>query len=411
MIKFKLKKGQVLKKRTIRDINLQGKKVIVRVDFNVPLDSNLNITDDRRIKEALPTIKYILDQGAEKIILMSHLGRPEGKIVESMRLKPIAQRLEKLLGQKVLRLEDCIGETILKAINSSPSKVILLENLRFHKEEEKNDPAFAKQLASLADIYVNDAFGTAHRAHASTESITLYLPAVAGFLLEKEIQYLGRALVNPQRPFVVLLGGAKVSDKITLIENLLNKADKILIGGGMAYTFLKAQGKSIGKSRLEPDKIPTALNILKKAKETKVEIVLSCDFIIVQDVKNPKEQKISAEIPDGWEGVDIGPATRKQFKDILSKAKTIVWNGPVGIFEIDEFAQGTKELAEFISHLKDVTSIVGGGDTAAAVSKFNLEKGMTHISTGGGASLELLEGKDLPGITALRDKKEKVKVG
>ncbi len=393
-----------MNKLTVKDIDLKGKKVIVRVDFNVPLDEKLNITDDRRIREALPTIKYILDQKAKKVILMSHLGRPEGQVVENMRLGPVAQKLQELLGENVLRLDDCIGDAVKKAIETSAERVILLENLRFYKAETKNDPEFAKKLASLADIYVNDAFGTAHRAHASTEGITKYLLSVAGFLLEKEIAYLGKAVENPVKPFVVILGGAKVSDKILLIENLIPKADAIIIGGGMAYTFLKAKGRNIGKSICENDKLELARDLLKKAEASGVKIALTTDFVVVESFNKPQARKIVADIPEGWEGVDIGPQTRKEFKRILSTAKTVVWNGPMGVFEIDAFAEGTREIAEYLAGLKGVTSIIGGGDSAAAVSKFGLEKGMTHISTGGGASLEFLEGKELPGIVALTNK-------
>jgi len=393
-----------MKKLTVKDIDLQGKKVIIRVDFNVPMDDQQNITDDRRIQAAIPTIQYVLKQSVTKVILMSHLGRPKGEIVENFRLTPISKRLEELLGEKVNQIDDCIGDVVKNAVLNDSKKVILLENLRFHKEEMKNDPEFAQKLASFADFYINDAFGTAHRAHASTTGITQYLPSAAGFLLEKEITYLGEAIKDPSKPFVVILGGAKVSDKITLIENLLNKADTIIIGGGMVYTFLKAQGKGIGKSLLESDKVETAKMILTKAREANVKIVLSSDFVVVKDFDKPSETKIVSEIPEGYEGIDIGPETRKQFKEVLSTAKTIVWNGPVGVFEIDEFAQGTKEIAEYIASLKDVVSIVGGGDTAAAVSKFGVAEEMTHISTGGGASLEFLEGKELPGIVALTDK-------
>ncbi|OGX24871.1 MAG: phosphoglycerate kinase [Omnitrophica WOR_2 bacterium RIFCSPHIGHO2_01_FULL_48_9] len=399
-----------MNKLTIKDLALKGKKLIIRADFNVPLDDKLNITDDRRITEALATIQYALKQGVLKVILMSHLGRPDGQVVESMRLTPVAKRLEKLLGEKVLKLDECVGDAVKQAIAKSTQRVILLENLRFHKEEEKNNPEFAKQLASLADIYVNDAFGTAHRAHASTEGITKYLPSVAGLLIEKEIQYLGQAVNNPKRPLVVILGGAKVSDKIKLIENLLKRADAILIGGGMAYTFLKAQGKNIGNSKLEADKVETAKNLLEKAKQVKVEIVLTTDFCIVKKFDAPETLKIVKDIPDGWESLDIGPETRKRFKEVLAKAKTVVWNGPVGVFEIDAYAQGTRDVAEFLAGLKGVTTIVGGGDSAAAVSKFHLDDKMTHISTGGGASLEFLEGKELPGIAALNEKKQSVKV-
>jgi 3-phosphoglycerate kinase len=370
------------------------------------LDDKMNVTDDRRIREALPTIRYALEQKAGKVILMSHLGRPEGQVVESMRMKPVAKKLQELLGEPVLRLDDCIGDAVKEAITKSKERVVLLENLRFYKQETKNDADFAKKLASLADIYINDAFGTAHRAHASTAGITQYLPSGAGFLLEKEIDYLGKAVVNPAKPFVVILGGAKVSDKIALIENLLNKANAILIGGGMVYTFHKALGMNIGSSLLEADKIEMAKTILEKAKKAGVEIVLAVDSVIVQSLEKPQEKNVvGTDIPDGWRGVDIGPETRKKFKEVLAKAKTIVWNGPVGVFETPGLDEGTKDLAQYICGLKGVTSIIGGGDTAAAVAKFDAEKGMTHISTGGGASLEFLEGKELPGIAALNDKK------
>ncbi len=396
-----------MNKETVKDIALSGKKVIIRVDFNVPLDEKLNITDDMRIQAALPTLKYILDQKPAKLIIMSHLGRPDGKAVESMRLTPVAQRLENLLKEKVLKLNDCIGDEVKKTIEKSSEKVVLLENLRFYKEEEKNDPEFAKKLASLADIYVNDAFGTAHRAHASTEGIAHHLPAVAGLLLEKEIQYLGQAVNNPKRPFTVILGGAKVSDKILLVENLIKKADYILIGGGMAYTFLKALGKNIGNSKLEADKIDAAKKLLEEAKKRNVHIELTSDFMIVKDFKAKETKKIVDDIPDGWESLDIGPRTQAKFKEIMSKSKTIVWNGPVGVFEIDEYADGTKAIALHLASLKGkgVTTIIGGGDSAAAASKFGVDDQMSHISTGGGASLEFLEGKELPGVMALRDKK------
>lgn len=394
-----------MNKLTVKDVDLKGRKVIVRVDFNVPLDEKFNITDDRRIRKALPTIKYLLDQKVKKVILMSHLGRPEGQVVEDMRLKPVAKKLQELLKEKVLRLDDCIGDAVKKAIETSAERVILLENLRFYKAETKNDPEFAKKLASLADVYVNDAFGTAHRAHASTEGITKYLISAAGFLLEKEITYLGKAVENPQKPFVVILGGKKISDKILLIENLISKANTIIIGGGMAYTFLKAQGKKIGKSICENDKVDLAKSLLDKAKAKGVNIALPEDFVIAESFDKPQGRKITADIPDGWEGVDIGPKSREKFKEILKTAKTVVWNGPMGVFEIDAFAEGTKEIAQYLAGLKGVTTIIGGGDSAAAVRKFGLEKGMTHISTGGGASLEFLEGKELPGIVALANRK------
>ena len=392
-----------MNKQTIKDIDLKDKRVIIRVDFNVPLDKNLNITDDVRIRSALPTIRYVLGAGAKKIILMSHLGRPKGKVIEEMRLNPVAVRLKALLGEPVLKLDGCLGTEIKKQIDSSTEKIILLENLRFHPEEEKNDSDFAKGLASLADLYVNDAFGTAHRAHASTEGITKYLPAVAGFLLEKEIDYLGSALENPAKPFAVILGGAKVSDKIGVIENLLSKADAILIGGGMAYTFLKAEGQNIGRSKLEQDKLEIAKALLTKAKEANVKILLPVDHVVTDSIEPVGKIETVKYIPNGFIAVDVGPQTIKDMKAILKEAKTIVWNGPLGIFEIDAFSAGTKSIAEFIANL-DATTIIGGGDTAAAVSKFKLEDKMTHISTGGGASLEYLEGKVLPCIAALKDR-------
>jgi 3-phosphoglycerate kinase len=393
-----------MNKKTIRDIDVKNKKVIIRVDFNVPLDDQKNITDDRRIQASLPTIQYALKHGAAKVILMSHLGRPKGAGFEAeFSLKPAAKRLQELLKENVLMLEDCVGASVKEKVAAAKDRVILLENLRFHKQEEKNDPAFAKELASLADVYVNDAFGTAHRAHASTAGITQYLPAVAGLLIETELKFLGEGISNPRRPFVVILGGAKVSDKILLIKNLLNKANAILIGGGMAYTFLKAQGKKIGNSKLEADKVDTAKELLAEAKAKGVEIALTNDFVIVPKFDS-NDARVVDEIPDGWESLDIGPKTREQYKDILAKAKTVVWNGPLGVFERDAFANGTREIAEYLATLKDSTVIIGGGDSAAAVAKFKLEDKMTHISTGGGASLEFLEGKELPGIAALNDK-------
>lgn len=396
-----------MNKMTVKDVKLSGKRVIVRCDFNVPLDDKRNITSDTRIKASLPTIKYILEQNPKKLILMSHLGRPDGEVIKEDRLTPVGKRLSELLGEPVRKVEDCIGDKVKCAIATCEERIVLLENLRFHKGETKNDPAFAKELASLADIYVNDAFGTAHRAHASTEGVTKYLPSVAGFLLEKELQYLGEAVNNPVRPLVVILGGAKVSDKILLIDNLINKADAILIGGGMAYTFLKAQGKNIGKSLLEADKIDLAKGLLEKAKQKGVTFELSRDFVVVQDFDKPEGRKIVKDIEDGWMGLDIGPETRKRFKEVLSTAKTVVWNGPVGVFEQDAYADGTREIAQYLAELtpKGVKTIIGGGDSASAVKKFKLTDKMTHISTGGGASLEYLEGKVLPGVAALNDKK------
>ena len=391
-------------KMTVKDIDLKGKTVLMRADFNVPQDANLAITDDTRIRATLPTIKYILDNGAKKLILMSHLGRPDGKVVAKYSLEPVAQRLKELLGEPVKFLSDCVGDNIKKEIDAAKDRVVLLENLRFHPEEEANDPGFSKQLASLGEIYVNDAFGTAHRAHASTEGVAHYLKGVSGFLLEKEIQYLGNAVEKPQKPFMVILGGAKVSDKIGVIENLLPKCDAILIGGGMAYTFLKARGLAIGNSKLEKDKLDLAKSILDKAKALKKDILLPVDNLVVDNIDaNAKTEVVGENIPDGKIAVDIGPQTIKLFEEKLKSAKTIVWNGPLGIFEMDAFSKGTQELAKFIGALQ-ATTIIGGGDTAAAIAKFKLEDKMTHISTGGGASLEFLEGKVLPGVAALADK-------
>ncbi|MDD5109074.1 MAG: phosphoglycerate kinase [Candidatus Omnitrophica bacterium] len=391
-------------KLTLKDIDIKNKVVLVRADFNVPLDANLNITDDIRIQATLPTLKYILENGAKKLVIMSHLGRPDGKPVAKYSLKPVVARLKELLGQNVLFLSDCVGDNIKQEIDKSKDRVILLENLRFHAEEEANDAGFAKQLASLADIFVNDAFGTAHRAHASTEGVTHFLKSAAGFLLEKEIKYLGSAVSNPQKPFMVILGGAKVTDKIGLIQNLLPKCDAILVGGGMAYTFLKAQGKQIGNSKLEKDKLDLAKSILDQAKKLNKEILLPIDNVVVDNIDpNALTEIVADNIPDGKIAVDIGPKTIKLFEGKLKFAKTIVWNGPMGIFEMDNFSKGTQSLAEFIATLK-TTSIIGGGDTAAAIAKFKLEDKMSHISTGGGASLEFLEGKSLPGIAALTEK-------
>jgi len=396
--------GKDMAKLTLKDIDLKDKTVLVRADFNVPLDASLNITDDIRIQATLPTIKYILEHGAKKLVIMSHLGRPEGKPVAKYSLKPVGARLKELLGQDVLFLNDCVGDNIKQEIDKSKEKVILLENLRYHAEEEANDAGFAKQLASLADIFVNDAFGTAHRAHASTEGVTHFLKSAAGFLLEKEIKYLGGAVSNPQKPFMVILGGAKVSDKIGVIENLLPKCDAIIVGGGMAYTFLKAQGRQIGNSKLEKEKLDLAKSILEQAKKLNKAILLPIDHVVVDNIDPAaKTEIVGQDIPVGKIAVDIGPLTIKLFEEKLKSAKTIVWNGPLGIFEMDAFSKGTQEIAKFIATLK-TTSIIGGGDTAAAIAKFKLEDKMSHISTGGGASLEFLEGKILPGIAALTDK-------
>ncbi|MCK9572146.1 MAG: phosphoglycerate kinase [Candidatus Omnitrophica bacterium] len=391
-------------KLTLNDLDLKNKTVLLRADFNVPQDADLNITDDTRIRGTLPTLKYILDNGAKKLVIISHLGRPDGKAVAKYSLKPVGERLGKLLGEKVLFFNECIGEDIKKSIENSSERVVLLENLRFHAEEEANDAGFAKQLASLGDLFVNDAFGTAHRAHASTEGITHFLKSAAGFLLEKEIKYLGAAVEDPEKPFIVILGGSKVSDKIKVINNLLPKCDAIIIGGGMAYTFLKAQGKEIGNSKLEKDRLDLAKSILENARKLGKEILLPIDNVAVKEIKEDAKVEIVGEnIPDGLIAVDIGPETVKLFTAKLKSAKTIVWNGPVGIFEMPAFSNGTRSIAEFIAGLKCV-SIIGGGDTAAAIAKFKLEDKMTHISTGGGASLEFLEGKILPGVAALSEK-------
>lgn len=391
-------------KLTVKDINLTGKTILMRADFNVPQDETLKITDDNRIRATLPTIEYILKNGAKKLVLMSHLGRPDGKAVPKYSLKPVAIRLEELLKEKVKFVTDCVGDAVKNEVAEAKERIVLLENLRYHAEEEANDAAFAKQLASLGEIFVNDAFGTAHRAHASTEGVTHYLKSAAGFLLGKEIEYLGNAVENPKRPFMVILGGAKVSDKIKLIDNVLPKCEAIIIGGGMAYTFLKAQGKSIGNSKLEAERLELAKSILEKAKTLKKDILLPIDNVIVDKIDaNAKTEIVGDSIPDGKIAVDIGPKTVKLFCDKLATAKTIVWNGPLGIFEMDAFAKGTQEVMKFIA-TTNATSIIGGGDTAAAVAKFKLEDKMTHISTGGGASLEYLEGKTLPGIAALTDK-------
>ncbi|MFH0935274.1 MAG: phosphoglycerate kinase [Candidatus Omnitrophota bacterium] len=391
-------------KLTIRDLDVGGKAVLMRADFNVPQDEALNITDDTRIRATLPTIKYLLDKGARKVILISHLGRPKGKPEAKYSLQPVARRLEGLLNEPVKFIGECVGDKVKEEIDAAAEKIILLENLRFHAQEEANDPDFAKSLSALGELFVNDAFGTAHRAHASTEGVAHYLKSAAGFLLEKEIKYLGEAVANPGRPFMVILGGAKVSDKIGVIENLLPKCDCILIGGGMSYTFLKAQGKPIGSSKLEEDKLGLAAEILQKAKEANKEILLPIDHVVVDKIDRTVNIDIVGEdIPDGKIAVDIGPKTVVLFEERLKSAKTIIWNGPLGIFETEAFSKGTKCIAEYIASL-DCTSIIGGGDTAAAIAKFNLEDKMTHISTGGGASLEFLEGKTLPGIAALTDK-------
>ena len=394
-----------MNKKTVKDIDLKEKKVFVRCDFNVPMDENQNITDNTRIKAALPTIKYLLEQNC-KIILASHLGRPKGEVKPEFSLKPVAKELSKLLGKDVIMANDVIGEDATsKAENLKEGEIMLLENVRFHREETDNDPEFAKKLASMAEIFVNDAFGTAHRAHASTTGIADYIPGVAGFLIEKELKFLGNAINNPERPFVAILGGAKVSDKIGVIDSLLDKVDTLMIGGGMAYTFFKAQGYNVGNSLCEVEKTDLALEEMKKAKEKGVKLLLPIDTKIGKEFKPDTESKTVAwtEIPDEWEGFDIGEKTIEMFKKELQNAKTVIWNGPLGLFEFDQFAIGTNEIAKTLADL-DATTIIGGGDSAAAVTKAGLADKMTHISTGGGASLEFLEGKKLPGIECLQDK-------
>ncbi len=396
-----------MNKLSVADINFRGRKVLLRVDFNVPLDGT-RITDDRRIREALPTIKKILGDGG-RVIACSHLGRPGGKPVPEMSLKPVAARLSELLGHNVLFADDCVGAPAENAVAKlKDGDCLLLENLRFHKQEEKNDPEFARQLASLADIYVNDAFGSAHRAHASTEGVTKYLKqSVGGFLMQKELRYLDNALNNPKRPFVSILGGAKISGKIDVIQQLMGKVDALIIGGGMAFTFAKAMGYEIGKSLLEPDKVDLAREIMAKAKTSKMKLLLPVDVVVAPDTTETAPSKVVAidKIPADLEGLDIGPASVKLFSDELANSKTILWNGPMGLFETKQFAKGTFAIAKLLADLtaKGAITIVGGGDSAAAVSQAGLEDKLTHISTGGGASLEFLEGKVLPGVAALTD--------
>lgn len=396
-------------KKTVKDVaDLKGKRVFVRVDFNVPME-NGQITDDKRIKASLPTIQYLLEQGAA-VILASHLGRPKGKPNAEMSLAGAAARLGELLGKPVKMAPDCVGDETGKLAEAlQGGEVLMLENVRFHAEEEKNDPAFAAQMAKLADLFVQDAFGSVHRAHASTEGITRHLPvAVAGFLVEKELKYLDEALSNPARPFVGILGGSKVSTKIDVITNMLNKVDVLLLGGGMTYTFAKAQGGTIGASLFEPDTLEVAKKTLEDARAGGKKLLLPVDSLICESTEKPdaavaRKVVASGEIPDGWMGVDIGPKTTELFRAEIAKAKTVVWNGPVGVFEIDEFAAGTKAVAEALA-TSGATTVIGGGDSAAAVKKFKLADKMSHISTGGGASLEFLEGKKLPGIEALNEK-------
>ena len=392
-------------KKTIQDVDVAGKKVLVRVDYNVPQDKEGNITDDTRIRATLPTIHKLLQKGAS-VILMSHLGRPKGEVNLAYTLQPIADRLASLLDKPVKFAEDCVGEVAEGAVaNLHQGEVLLLENLRFHSEEEKNDPAFCQQLAKLADLAVNDAFGVSHRAHASVEGISKFMPMVAGLLMEKEIKFLGKALANPERPFTAIIGGAKVSDKIGVIKNLMETVDVLIIGGGMANTFLAAQGYNMGASLVETDKADLARELLEKATERGISFLLPVDFVVADRFAADANFKVvkAAEVPEGWMALDIGPESVKKFQEALKTSKTVVWNGPMGVFEMANFAGGTMALAHTLAELKEATTIVGGGDSVAAIEKAGLANKIDHISTGGGASLEFLEGKILPGIAVLAD--------
>jgi 3-phosphoglycerate kinase len=397
---------QGMNKKTIKDIDVKGKRALVRVDFNVPLDENKRITDENRINGALPTIEYLMERGA-KVILCSHLGRPKGEFNMKYSLKPVADKLNELLGGKVTFASDVIGEAAQKAVaECNKGEVVMLENLRFHKEEEKNDPEFAKKLAAFGDIYVNDAFGTAHRAHASTEGVSHFIKdSVAGFLIAKELEIMGQALENPKRPFVAILGGVKVSDKIGVINNLFTKVDTLIIGGAMAYTFFKAKGYSVGDSLCELDKVELAKELMQKAEERKVRLLLPVDNVVAKEFSKeaPFMTVDSDKIPDGWQGLDIGEKTRQLFADAIKDAGTVIWNGPMGVFEMPNFAEGTKAVARALAQSGAIT-IIGGGDSAAAVAQLGFADKMTHISTGGGASLEFMEGLELPGIACLNDK-------
>ncbi len=393
-------------KLSVKDLNLKDKRVLMRVDFNVSLDEAGRITDDTRIVSAVPTIKYILDQGAS-LILMSHLDRPKGKVVESLRMDPVAHRLAKLLGKKVLKLSDCVGPEVKNAVSKvKPGVIILLENTRFHPEETKNDPHFAKELADLADVFVNDAFGTAHRAHASTVGVTQFLPAAAGFLMAKELEVLAQILSRPETPFVAVLGGAKVSDKIGVLRSLLGKCQDILIGGGMAYTFLKAKGIEVGRSLVDLEKVKDADLIMREASRKGIHLLLPLDHRVAREAREDVEVRIVPQdkIPPDYLALDIGPETIRLFEKSIRKAKTVFWNGPMGRFEIEDFAEGTRAIAT-ISAESGAKVVVGGGDSIAALQKMGLKDKMSYVSTGGGASLEFLEGKELPGVTSLSDKK------
>ncbi|WP_330501849.1 phosphoglycerate kinase [Peribacillus frigoritolerans] len=394
-----------MNKKSIKDIELKGKRVFCRVDFNVPMQDG-KISDDTRIKAALPTISYLTEQGA-KVILASHLGRPKGQVVEELRLAPVAERLSELSGKDVQKAEEAYGETVQSIIeNMQNGEILLLENVRFYPGEEKNDQELAKSFAALADVYVNDAFGAAHRAHASTEGIAHHLPAVAGLLMEKELSVLGKALSNPERPFTAIIGGAKVKDKIGVIENLLEKVDHLIIGGGLGYTFIKAQGHEIGNSLLEEDKIELAKSFIESAKEKGVKLHLPIDAVVTAEF-SPDAEADNVDIdaiPSDKMALDIGPKTSELFADVIKSSKLVIWNGPMGVFEFDKFANGTRTVAQALGEANDTYSIVGGGDSAAAAEKFGLAEKMSHISTGGGASLEFMEGKELPGVVALNDK-------
>ena len=394
----------MIRKKSINDLDVAGKRVFVRVDFNVPLDGG-HITDDTRIRAALPTIEKLADSGA-KVILASHLGRPKGQVNEDMRLAPAGKRLSELLGKDVRILPESTGDTVKEAVASmQDGDVVLLENVRFHEGEEKNDPELAKQFAELADVYVNDAFGAAHRAHASTAGIAEHLPAASGLLMEKELDVLGKALAEPERPFTAIIGGAKVKDKIGVIDHLLDKVDHLLLGGGLSYTFTKAQGHDVGNSLVEEDKIDLAKSFIHKAEEKGVKLHIPTDAVAASEFKADAETRIvkTDSIPEGWMGLDIGPETAAEYADVIRQSKTILWNGPMGVFEMDAFAEGTKTVAQAVAETEGYT-IIGGGDSAAAVEKFGLADRMDHVSTGGGASLEFMEGKELPGVSALDDK-------
>ncbi len=397
-----------MNKMSIKDVELKGKRVLIRADFNVPIDRETgHVSDDTRITAALSTINYIVENRG-RAILTSHLGRPKGEPDPKYSLRPVAKALEKLLGRNVAFVEDCVGEGPQRVVEAmQDGDVVLLENVRFHAEETRNDSQFARELASLADLHVNDAFGTAHRAHASNVGVAKFLQSVAGFLMEKEIEMLGKAVHDPDHPYVVILGGVKVSDKIGVITNLLEKADKILIGGAMMFTFLKAMGKSVGDSLAEEDKLELSRKIMESARSKGVELVLPVDTIIAQEICAGVEKKtvtVDDGIPEGWKGLDIGSETLKLFAGKLEGAKTVVWNGPMGVFEIEDFAAGTEKIATIIASLRDAATIVGGGDSVAAINKFNLANQVSHVSTGGGASLEMLEGKELPGISSISNK-------